>query len=1309
MSRRDELAAAAAAAHDPATTPAPKPKRSRVRRVARWAGVAAALGIVALAALLFWGLATTGGRDSLLFRVVGLLPPGALSWERAEGVLRGPLVLHGVHYHHDGVDFRAERVLLDPDLLPVLGRRLQLDRLDVHGAVLTLPPAADEPFALPAWPESLPRLPMPIDLRATVVTIDGFRIARDDTTLIDIRRADGARLHFVDEGLVVESLAIDSDRGQATLRGGYRPARDFRSTLAATLALPAPEGGTPATLALDATGDLRKLRVALTGNAPEPLSVVLALEGDPDAPTWTLEASSEGLQPALFDFGGGDGVATADGGAAAGDDTVPATADDTPTADATAAASDRNAPFDPTTWTFDLQARGTGGDATLQGDVAQGDFAVRVEPSALSLADGQLQAKPLQLQLPQGPLRIDGTLQVEGDDATFDALLASTGLRIESDGAPPVDARGELRVAGVVDAWTVEGDATLERAGDTATVRVQGEGDRDGLRLDELHARTPTGTLDGRGDVAWSPALRFGVDATLAGFDPGYFLPDYPGAIDGALVARGAQDDAGRWQGEATLTGLRGTLRDRPVAGRAQADWRGDRGDADVDLRIGESHVQAKGGFGARYDLQATFAPLRLPDLLPSAQGRVEGTLALRGTAQALDVTADLQANDVVWDDQRAGTLRLQGTLPARGDAGRFQAQGEALQLGGVTLDALDVAGSGSQQALRLQGNAAGPMGAATFSGEATRRGDDWRGRLAALRLVPAQGPVLALEAPAVFAYGPRTLQLERSCLRAEEIGGRVCAAATGDRLDIDGDGLPLALVQPWLPTDTAVSMQAFGELDLAARIQRARDGRWSGEATLASAEGGLRIDEDLDRDVFAYRDLALRATLAADVLDATLQATLADDGRVAASVRTGLDAASALQGELQLDVRDLTWLELFSEDVAGPVGRLQGTLAISGTRAQPLFSGDASLADFAAELPGLGVKLRDGDVRLRGDADGQVRVEGQVRSGDGLLQLGGRLDFLDASAPLELTLKGERVTLASTAELYMVGDPDLSLRWLQDKLEVRGSLAVDDARVDLEALDGSVSVSPDVVVVDPLDGPRERGRPLDLDFRVTLGDEVKLKGFGLDGRMAGTVVLRQRPGRVAVASGNLDVTGKYRAYGQALDIQHARLGFANSPYDDPSLDILAEREFQDVTVGVRVRGTARRPQTDVVSTPAMETSEALSYLVFGRPLNTTTGNESQQLGAAALALGAGGNLVAQQLGAQLGLDEAGVTDSRNLGGATFTVGKYVSPRLFLSYGVSLIGTGQVVTLKYLLTRGFDISIESGNESAASINWRYEK
>lgn len=99
-----------------------------------------------------------------------------------------------------------------------------------------------------------------------------------------------------------------------------------------------------------------------------------------------------------------------------------------------------------------------------------------------------------------------------------------------------------------------------------------------------------------------------------------------------------------------------------------------------------------------------------------------------------------------------------------------------------------------------------------------------------------------------------------------------------------------------------------------------------------------------------------------------------------------------------------------------------------------------------------------------------------------------------------------------------------------------------------------------------------------------------------------------------------------------------------------------------------------------------------------------------QQVDAARTALNAGVGLLAAQLGARIGLDEAGVSTSRALGGEVLGVGKYLSPRLYVSYGVSLLGTGQVVMLKYLLKKGFDIQVESSTvENRASINWRKEK
>ena len=123
-----------------------------------------------------------------------------------------------------------------------------------------------------------------------------------------------------------------------------------------------------------------------------------------------------------------------------------------------------------------------------------------------------------------------------------------------------------------------------------------------------------------------------------------------------------------------------------------------------------------------------------------------------------------------------------------------------------------------------------------------------------------------------------------------------------------------------------------------------------------------------------------------------------------------------------------------------------------------------------------------------------------------------------------------------------------------------------------------------------------------------------------------------------------------------------------------------------------------------------MDESEALSYLALGRPLSTASSDESKQLDAASAALAAGGSLLAGQLGARIGLDDAGMIDSRTLGGSVFGVGKYLSPKLYVGYGVSLLGTGQVLTLKYLLRKGFDIQIESSTvENRGSVNWRKEK
>ncbi|HPW13844.1 MAG TPA: translocation/assembly module TamB domain-containing protein, partial [Thermomonas sp.] len=267
------------------------------------------------------------------------------------------------------------------------------------------------------------------------------------------------------------------------------------------------------------------------------------------------------------------------------------------------------------------------------------------------------------------------------------------------------------------------------------------------------------------------------------------------------------------------------------------------------------------------------------------------------------------------------------------------------------------------------------------------------------------------------------------------------------------------------------------------------------------------------------------------------------------------------------------------------------------------------------------------------------------------------------------------------------------------------------EADIHLERLDMGVSASPDVVVLDPVDPKRvSGGSPLELDLALVMGDAVKIDGFGLAGTLGGSLRVLQSPGRDMRGTGALEVAGRYRAYGQNLQITRGRLVWSNTAIGDPLLDLRAEREVGDVTAGIRVEGRASAPRATVYSNPAKSESEALAYLTLGRPLSSLTGAEAGQLGAAKSALNAGTGLLAAELGARIGLDDAGVTESRALGADVLTVGKYLSPKLYVGYGVSLLGTGQVLMLKYLLRKGFDIQIESSTvENRASVNWRKEK
>jgi translocation and assembly module TamB len=123
-----------------------------------------------------------------------------------------------------------------------------------------------------------------------------------------------------------------------------------------------------------------------------------------------------------------------------------------------------------------------------------------------------------------------------------------------------------------------------------------------------------------------------------------------------------------------------------------------------------------------------------------------------------------------------------------------------------------------------------------------------------------------------------------------------------------------------------------------------------------------------------------------------------------------------------------------------------------------------------------------------------------------------------------------------------------------------------------------------------------------------------------------------------------------------------------------------------------------------------MGQSEALAYLLVGRPLNQVSPQEGDRLANAVNALGLrGGNLLAKKLAARFGLEEARIESDGSLDQASLVVGKYLSPRLYVTYGIGLFEPINTFRVRYLLSDKWTLQAESGNGTSADALYTVER
>jgi translocation and assembly module TamB len=863
--------------------------------------------------------------------------------------------------------------------------------------------------------------------------------------------------------------------------------------------------------------------------------------------------------------------------------------------------------------------------------------------------------------------------------------------------------------------------------------RLDGLGNARGITVQHLRGELLEGTLEAAGRVGWEPRLNWQVAVTGRQLNPGRQWPDWPGRLSVEASSDGELQPGLRLAIKVAKLG--GELRGYPFSAETACDLLGSSLRLErFELRSGAALLKASGRLAEDWDLSWEVQAPRLESLLPAAKGTITGAGSMRGPRGQPRIALRFVARNVAVQDQQIADLKLNADLDLsdRADS-RIDLTASSATVGGLSLNRIQVGASGKVAAHRVDVQIGASQGtlALKLTGRLERK--VWQGRLAQAGLRLASGAAWNLEQPVTLDAGAEQARFQQACWR--QGATRLCARGEWRKnagWEADGriSGLPARMLGVWLPPQ----LSAGGDLDGEFRA-RAQRGALDGEAKLAWHQGRLAYQaEDHAQLALGLRHATLLASLRQGELTARADVEMSGEGGVHAALRVSrLDIKngdikkwkeSAIQGELKARFTELGLVSAFVPAVADSRGVIDVNIAVAGTAGAPRVTGQAVLDRGAADVIPLGIRLQNLRLAVSSRGEKTLDVEGQAASGGGTTKVRGELSMDAGSRPAgHFTIQGQRFEALNIPQARVYVSPELTVEVQGKRIQLGGRVKVPEAQLTLKELEkGAVPVSEDVVIVGAgqgtglgttggtAGGPAVPGWSVYSRIDVILGDKVSFKGLGLSAQVAGSLHLTDASGGLPSGAGELRlVNGKYEAYGQKLDISRGRLLFAG-PVSNPGLDVRATRQVGEVTAGIRVGGTAQRPQADVFSDPAMPQADALSYLLVGHPLNQTSGHEGQLLVGAASALGlTGGEALAKRIGHALGIEDVALKSEGALGQTALVMGKYLSPKMYVSYGLGLFQRGNIVEVRYKVNPKLTIQVESGTQSGADLIYTIER
>lgn len=766
-----------------------------------------------------------------------------------------------------------------------------------------------------------------------------------------------------------------------------------------------------------------------------------------------------------------------------------------------------------------------------------------------------------------------------------------------------------------------------------------------------------------------------------------------------------------------------------------------------IDLRLGDNRINGSGRIGwSDTELQLAVKALRLADFWPGIDGGLTADVALNGAMAAHNLNIK-----AVYDLGKAGGKTLGDapvTLTTRVEGG-YQAQPDLASAPGVwsgRVVTLDVEHAG----VVVKALQAVPLLLTPGAQEA-----DHLLQVGATRIglaLPSRNDVVVDHTRSTFSPGRWSTQ------------GKIDRLTVSSRI-IDEVTEMLDTVNPDSAPDRGkVVLDVDDRNDLVeiyygAKWDLAFAGALSGTAQVRHLGGDMIIPGDppaplglrtLQADLKAQPNGNGASRLDLDINIDTVKmgrATIEIDTLLRATPEGGLyiSANDTTTLSVKADVADLSWLSLFVGDATTIGGSLTANLqARSSPDGTWRTTGTIAGEDIRFVRIDDGVRLIEGTLRAHMEGDRVIldslsfparrraipkewRTEEWTRANPdaqgGSLKLSGYWDISELGGKIDVDLY--RYPILQRSDRFAMVTGKLNIDAPSEKLDIKGKVTVDAGWVDLDMLSSVPTVDSDVVVVRRGQAPAPKSTPMDigLDIEVDLGPRFYITGYGVDSGLVGQMQIVMAQGKISALGALRTRGGAISAYGQRLQLRRGTITFQGD-IASPVINIEAVRTGVAVEAGVRVSGTARRPQIDLISYPEVSDVQKLSWLLLGRGPDDSGGDAALLFSVGTSFLGDG-----EPFYKKFGLDEVSMRSGelgsvgsilpaesvvRGLDSGTSDIerqfmvaAKHLANGFTVSLEQSLSGTGTVGRVSYRLARGLSARLSAGTVNGLALIYRY--